>query len=174
MSKSPKHLLDPDLIRRDLEINQFDLDSAMIRQPGLFAHYAQLAARFDREVNKYEQFCDVVEAKLDRECRDKAAADGAKMTEAQIKSLVRIDPRMIKAIQALNEAKENAAVAKSTAEALRHRRDMLIQLAFNHREESKGQMGVTGDQRLRAAADVRAARVEQLRAAQACNNEQEG
>lgn len=157
-----KALLNPAQIKRDLEVTALDLNTAMIRQPALFAHYAGLAARLDREVNKWEHFSEVLEAKLDREIRDNAVKEGIKYTETQIKSLCRVDGRMVKAQMKVNEAREAASIAKSTAEAFRHRRDMLVQLAFNYREENKGTMAIQGDPRARAAAEVRAARVEAL------------
>lgn len=155
-----KTLLDPAQIKRDLEINMVDINHSLMRQPGLFAHYATLAARFDRDVNKYDQFTEVIAAKLDREIRDQAAADGVKYTETQIKSRVAMDPRMIAAQQRLNEAREAASIAKSTAEAFRHRRDMLEQIAYNLREEAKGQMQISGDPNIRRSNDIRAARAE--------------
>lgn len=155
-------LLHPDQVKRDLDIDQIDINVSMMRQAGLFAYYASLHARADAAVAKAEQMVDITEATLDKQIRDRAAAAGEKKTEAQIKSLIQTDPIMIRRRQALNEAVMLAAIAKSTAEAFRHRRDMLVQIGFNLREEIKGGVQI-GEKQTRDAASVRAARAEALR-----------
>lgn len=136
--------LDAKQLQDDLAINQLDLSDGMMRQAALFAHYSRLAAQAERTVGKIEQIKDVMEARIDREVRDKAASEGKKYTEAQIKNQVLADPRYIKIATALNEANFNVNVTKSAADSFRHRRDMLIQLAFNAREEAKGELRLNG------------------------------
>lgn len=153
--------LNPEQIRIDLQID-VDLNTAMIRQPGLFAHYASLQAQFEREVNKVKTFIDVTEARVEREIRDQNSVTNTKMTEGQIRSMINTDPRVIKLSLQFNESQEQASLAKTTAEAFRHRRDMLVQLAFNYREEGKGALQVSGGNQTHAM-EVRRERAQALR-----------
>ncbi|QNK01767.1 hypothetical protein [Dyella telluris] len=154
--------IDPNLAKGDLNINPLDLDAGMMRQAGLFAYYAEQAARAEHQASKFEHLVEVTEAKLDRKYRDEAAAMGTKATEGQIKAKVSQDTQMKAAVMAYNEAKMIAGIAKGYAEAFRHRKDMLIQAAFNKREEMKGEVRVLGDSRADAARELRQARAEAL------------
>lgn len=127
----------------DLTIEQ-DINVAMMRQPGLFAYYASVAATCERAVHRMETTIEVLSARLERRFRDEAAVSGIKTTESQLKSLVNTDRKIVELKLKLNEAEENLALSKAGAEAFRHRRDMLVQLAFNYREEDKGKMMVSG------------------------------
>lgn len=164
-SYNVKDLIDPQQLRSDLEINQFDLSFSMMRQAGLFAYYSECAAKAERQLDQLEQMKDVVEARLDKMVRDRAVAEGTKITEAQVKAQITLDPKMIAIRTAVNKAKMIASLCKSAADSFRHRRDMLIQMSFNAREEGKGQLRTYEDRqassreslRERAAAFVGAA-----------------
>lgn len=132
------NMIDPKKLRADLEIDQIQLDTCMMRQPGLFAYYASLHAKAEHQFAKLEQLLEIHEARIDKEIRNRGASAGMKVTEAQIKAEILADPRYIKYKTAANEARMVMTLCKSGTEAFRHRRDMLIQVGFNQREENKG------------------------------------
>lgn len=139
-----KPLIEPTKLRDDLAINEHNLSASMMTQAGLFSYYSTVAAQAQRQLDQLEHIEEIVLARLDKKIRDAASAAGTKITEAQVKAQVLLEPEAIQIRQAVNKAREVASVCKSGADAFRHRRDMMIQLAFNEREERKGEMRVTG------------------------------
>lgn len=132
-------VLDPELFQDDLSIQENDLNSAFLRQASLFAYYAQLHVQNMRRESRAKLLLEIEEAKIAKQVRDRLVAEGAKSTEKQIEQEISRTASYIKAANAYNEAKANTALAASTVEAFRQRRDMLIQLGANQREELKGE-----------------------------------
>lgn len=132
--------IDPHQLRTDLEIDQLDLSMSMMKQAGHFAYYSTMAAQAQHQCDRMEQMQDIVEARLDKKIRDRNIAEGTKTTEAQIKAQVNLEPDMIAIKTAVNKARMVATLCKSAADSFRHRRDMLIQMSFNSREERKGEL----------------------------------
>lgn len=153
--------IDVDQYRKDIDPDNLDLSYSMMRQAGLFAYYSTQAAKAQHQMDKMEQMEEIVMARLDRKERDTASAAGTKITEAQIKALIALEPKAIAVRSAVNRAREIASICKSSADAFRHRRDMLIQLAFNGREEKKGELRLN-EERHQAQAEVRRSRVEAM------------
>lgn len=156
-----KDFVDGEKLRDDLAPNQHNLDLSLMSQAGLFAYYGTLAAQAQAQLDKYEQMEEIILARLDRKVRDRAIADGTKLTEPQVKAQIQLEPEAVGIRSAVNKARMIASVAKSAAEAFRHRRDMLIQLAINSREERKGELRVM-DPYQQAQRDTRHARQEAI------------
>lgn len=156
-----KDLIDTARLRDDLAVNQNDLSISMMSQAGLFAYYASLAAQAQLQQDKLEQMEEIVLARLDRKVRDGAAASGTKMTEAQVKAQIALEPDAIAIKTAVNRARMVASLCKMATESFRHRRDMMIQMAFNDREERKGELRVF-EERQQAGRELRQQRVENI------------
>lgn len=137
-----KDLIDPAKLQADLAIDDTDLDTAMLRQSGLFAYYGALHAQAEQQLARMEQLQEIIFARLDKKVRDEAAKAGTKVTEAQVKAAVALEPKAIAIKTAVNKAQMVANLCKSAVDAFRNRRDMLIQLAFNSRSERKGELRV--------------------------------
>ena len=142
-------ILDPKAFQDDLDIDSHDLNHAFMRQASLFAYYAAIHVKTMRREARAKLLLEIEEAKVAKAVRDKMLADGTKTTEKQIEQEVSRTASYIKAVNALNEAKANTALASSAVEAFRQRRDMLIQLGANQREELKGEVRVVAHDRLR-------------------------
>lgn len=147
-----KQIVDPDVARHDLGINEYDLSLSMMKQAGLFAYYSTMAAEAQLQFDKMEQLEEIILARLDKKVRDDAVNAGSKITEAQVKAQISIHPRNIQVRTAVNKARMVASIAKSTADSFRHRRDMLTQLSFNSREERKGELRLHGSEEAAASA----------------------
>jgi hypothetical protein len=139
-----KDIIDPKQLRDDLAINEIDLSLSMMTQAGLFAYYSMMAANAQFQLDKFEQMEEIVNARLDKKVRDAASVEGVKITEAQVKHKAALESEAIAIRQAVNKARMIATICKSAADSFRHRRDMLTQMAFNGREERKGELRVNG------------------------------
>jgi len=124
----------------DLEIKPAELDAAFRGQASLFAHYGEKHVEMMRQEARAKMMLEVTEAKLDKQLRDEAAAASAKITEKQIEQAIARTGDYVKALNAYNEAKAAAELAKVGVEAFRQRRDMLIQIGANDRQEMKGDL----------------------------------
>jgi len=156
-----KHFIDSEKARDDLETANKDLNLAMMSQAGLFAYYASLAAQAQAQLDKFEHLEEIILARLDKKVRDAANAAGTKITEAQVKAQVNLETDAIAVRSAVNEARMVSNICKSTADAFKHRRDMIIQLGFNSREERKGEVRVY-EEREQASREARRQRTENM------------
>jgi len=137
-----KDFIDAEQLKRDLAYSDNDLDSAMMQQASLFSHYGILAADAARQVDVIKMLLESTEAAVYKLERDKAAADGEKVTEALLDKRIARHSRVISMKKALNEAKRIEAVGKIAVESFRHRRDMLVQKGLISREEMKGELRI--------------------------------
>lgn len=132
--------LDPATLSSDLEIDPINLNHGFLRQAALFSYYAHLHVAAMRREAKTKLMLEIEEAKLAKMIRDKLAEDGVKSTEKMIEQEISRSASYIKAANAYNEARADTALAHGAVEAFRHRRDMLVQLGANQREEMKGEL----------------------------------
>jgi F0F1-type ATP synthase membrane subunit b/b' len=109
-------------------------------QPGFFAHYSGVAHRASRRYDQLVQQEKLVYASLDNEVRKTAAADSEKVTEPVVKNRILLDSRHRKITERMLDAKAVAGMTKDACESFKQRRDMLIQVGANIREESKGEL----------------------------------
>jgi hypothetical protein len=150
--KASSTAFDPETFRLDIEIDHNDLNHAFLRQAALYAYYASVHAATIRRESQAKLMLEIEEAKIAKTIRDKAAAESAKITEKQIEQEISRTPSYIKAAFAYNDAKAQSALTAGMVEAFRQRRDMLIQLGANSREEMKGELRTFGAGRMPQAA----------------------
>lgn len=131
--------LDVDQFKAEIAVSENNLDNAMMQQAGLFAFHAAEAARAEAQHARVKLRFDVVEAKLYDRHRKAIAATGEKATEKAIENAVRQDPEWLQAKNLVIEAEMLADFNRGAVESLRHRKDMIVQLGADRREETKGQ-----------------------------------
>lgn len=134
--------IDPRQMKSDLSYSTADLSSAMMQQASLFAHYGVLASQAARQVDVIKMLLETTEAAVYRVIRDKAIADGEKVTEALLEKRVARHEKVLSLKKALVEAKQIEANGKIAVESFRHRRDMLVQHGLISREEMKGELAI--------------------------------
>jgi hypothetical protein len=134
--------IDPHQLKKDLAYSMANLSDAMSQQASLFAHYGGLAAKSSRQADQLDLYVDTTEAAVYRMLKDGIVAAGEKVVVADLDRQVKRHPRVIKARQAHNKAKQIESMAKTAVEAFRHRRDMLIQQGLISREEMKGELSI--------------------------------
>lgn len=134
-----KQFIDEDELAADAQINPTDLDTAMIKQASMAIHYGVQAAKATREVGLNKTRFEIIEAKAYKRLREEAVERGEKITEAALKMLIQLEPDVIRAQRDMFDAQLQADIGKSGFEVFRQRRDMLIQLGVQAREERKGE-----------------------------------
>lgn len=139
-TKPLKTFIDEVRLQEDLSFSTNNLSMAMTRQAALFAHYARLAAEATYQADRAKQQVELVEAELDQTIRDTLTTAGTKFTEAMVKSMIIKDGSYQAAQSRAFEAKAIAKMVGTAAESFDHRKDMLIQVGADSREEKKGQM----------------------------------
>lgn len=160
-----QHYVDVDRFRDDTRVTEVNLDQCMIEQSGLRAYYGAQAARAEAQAARVKAKFEVVEATLYDHHRKELAKMGEKTTEKMVENAVKIDPRWIKAKNMVIEAETIATINKSLVESLKDRRDMIIQLGADRRDEYKGAARVLAEQGQRDELRDRAVRAMQGRAA---------
>lgn len=142
--------------QRDSHVSELNLDEAMMQHTGMRAFYGAQAAYAEAQAAKVKAQFEVIEASLFDKHRKAIVAAGDKATEAVVDAAVKRDPMWLKAKTKVIEAQTIAEVNKGLSWALSDRRDMLIQLGADRREEFKGAVRVTQQQDANAALGQRA------------------
>lgn len=132
------HYLDVEQFQIDVSVNESNLDTSMMQQAGMRAFYNSQAAYAESQYDRSKAAFEVIEARLYDHHRKELAASGEKTTDKAIEAAVRLDPRWLKARTRVIEAQTIANVNKGLTFAMSDRRDMLIQLGSDRREEFKG------------------------------------
>ena len=151
-----KYYVDVWQFREDTRVAEHILDKCMIEQSGLRAYYGAQAANAEAQAARMKARFEVIEATLYDEHRKILAATGEKTTEKMVENAVKTDPRWLKAKNKVIEAETIASINKSLVESLKDRRDMIIQLGADRRDEFKGAARVLAEQNERESLRDRA------------------
>lgn len=136
-----KFFIDPEEFRSRTAISDVNLDSCFMEQSGLRAYYGAQAAYAESQASREKARFEILEAKLYATHRTKLAADPAiKITEKVVEAAVKSDPVWFTMKSRVIDAEQIAAVNKAIAVSMADRRDMLIQLGADRRDESKGNL----------------------------------
>lgn len=144
-----QHYVDVDQFKDDTRVTEATLDACMIEQNGLRAYYGAVAARAEAQAARVKAKFEVVEATLYDHHRKELAKLGEKTTEKMVENAVKLDPRWLKAKNMVIEADTIAAINKGLVESIKDRRDMIIQLGADRRDEYKGAARVLAEQQER-------------------------
>lgn len=118
----------PDL-KKYLEVDQNDLDTERVEQPGKLGFVGVCRAKAARKVSESKRNLEIIEAESDASARAIAQAEGAKVTETFIKGAVTRDGRVIAAKESLERAEEDLLTLTALYDAVRQRKDMISSLA---------------------------------------------
>jgi hypothetical protein len=151
-----RNFIDGAKLRADVTYSLTDLSSAMMTQAALRAHYGELKAAAQRQVNDFELLLEVSESRVYRRLRDEYAEKKEKSSDASLKVEVAGHERILAIRKAINEAKQVLDVAKGAWEAFSDRNDMLIQLGARDRTELQGELRIRAAEASSSAAGDRA------------------
>jgi hypothetical protein len=153
---SLEYYVDAEAFREETRVTEINLDKCMIEQSGLRAYYGAMAARAEAQYDRLKIRFEVLEARLYNDVRKELATSGEKTTEKAIENAVKLDPRWLTGKNAVIEAGTIADINKQLVISLSDRRDMIIQLGADRRDEYKGAARVMMEQKERSDLNERA------------------
>jgi hypothetical protein len=127
-----------------------------MEQSSLRVYHGVQAASAEAQHSRIKMRFDIIEAALYDEHRKAFVEAAEKATEKMIESAVRRDSRWAKAKNEVIEAEFIAACGKTAVESLRDRKDMIVQMGADRREEGKGQTRILAEQQERTSLRDRA------------------
>lgn len=131
-------------LRKDLSISDADIDGAMTEQAGLYGYYSSLYAHAQYKADVAENRAKVAKARAYKDVRSRLIAKGAKFSEALLEAEVMLHPDYHDALEMAAKYQMKAELCKQALEALRQRRDMLVQKGKSRLEELKGDLFLKG------------------------------
>lgn len=134
------YYIDPARLKRDVAFSPHNIDDAMMTHASKFVHYAVQSSLARGQFERMKAAFEILESKLDGEHRLVLKEENPKTTEAQIRAAVVSDERWKAANARLIETRTVYELAQDAKEAFTMRRDTLLQVAKNVREERGGQL----------------------------------
>jgi hypothetical protein len=128
-------LQEVDTVSEDLFIDEDNLNEEYIKQPGTFAWYAVLTAEAEAYRDKLKFDLEVLAADLDKQVREEIELRGDKVTEKLVETEVGRKQEYRNKKEELLEANRQLNVMKAVKEGLVQKKDMLISLGANMRNE---------------------------------------
>lgn len=127
-------------VSEELAITEATLTEDYMEQAGKYAWWATLAESAKAHRDKKEIDRDKAEARADKRVRKELELDGMKITESLVKSRIKLDDEYLEAVAEYNKAKKNATILEKISRAFDHRKEMLISVGAQLRED-KGNSG---------------------------------
>lgn len=128
----------------DFNINESDISNEMVRQPGLYVYYANLYSNKMKESANLKTQLDSLQGKIHQELKAEELA-GTKLTDKDKEKRLKSDSRYLMARQKLDTAEIEEEYYRNLLDALKQKKDMLIQLALRQRDEMKGPVAITSN-----------------------------
>jgi len=120
-------------LNEELAVSEETLEDDFMNQAGKYAWWATLAEIAKNKKERMEAELDEAEAEADRRVRDILELDGVKITEALVKSRIKLDEDYKTAVNNVLEAKKYASILDKVVKALEHRKEMLISVGAHLR-----------------------------------------
>ena len=129
-------------VLRQLRIGS-DINKEYTQQPGLRARYGFLMARANAEASRLKELVaqveidisEDIERRMRRRRSDEQDAEAIRIYRWEIEREVKRDPRRLRVLKDYRNAKLDAEILKQAVTSLEHRKEMLINLGANMREE---------------------------------------
>lgn len=127
-------------VKEELAISEETLTTDFMEQAGKYAWWAVLAETAKGHKERMELEVDKAEALADKEVRKELELDGTKITEALVKSRIKLNTGYLEAVTKFNKAKKNASILEKVSKSFEQRKDMLM-VTGAHLRESKENAG---------------------------------
>lgn len=131
-------------LRIDLSIDEHNIDSSMTEQASLYGYYAALYAKAQMEADHAKNKADVAKARAYKDIRSRLISKGAKFSEALLEAEVIVHSGYQDALELAAKYKMQAEMLRQALEALKQRRDMLVQKGKSLLEERRGNLVLKG------------------------------
>ena len=133
-----KQFINIEQVQADCAINPTNIENELLGLSSIFARYGLLVARARVQRDGFKSRKSLTEALLEKEIRDKAAVDEEKVTNPQVAAKIAGNIQYVEADLALNEAAAVLAACTEARDAVKVKRDMLVQLNKNRATEYRG------------------------------------
>lgn len=121
-------MFDEKTVMENLEIDQFNLDDEVRKQPALYFYYAEQLANANDELARAKEALDIAESNADARIRNSPT----KITEAYVKSQIVQDADVQKATEMLLDATKTRNLLDAAVKAFDQRRESLTNLVRLH------------------------------------------
>ena len=148
-----KRFVTAEQLRDDTSFTEAGLNEAMLEQASMMSYYGSIAGEAQYQVDRFKQLLEIEEARLAKDIRDEADFENKKLTEKQLEQQLTLKPSIINARKAVNESKQVYETIRNMLEALKQRKDMIIQFGVRHRLELETQGRITMSEERRSAAE---------------------
>jgi hypothetical protein len=108
-----------------LLIDEHDLDTALVRQPDLFYRVSKQLVSLISRRDAAKQDLAEEEARCDGQFRKDAVTENEKVTEAEVKALIKLDREVKKKTQLVNDLVRQVGEFTALKDAFGHRSDAL-------------------------------------------------
>jgi hypothetical protein len=132
--------------QKDTRVSELTLNENMMQQAGLRAFYGVQAAMAEQQHSKLKQRLELTEAQLNDTYRRAFVTAGEKVTEKMIEAAIHKDATYQKVKNLVIEAESIVNQNKAIVAAMGDRKDMLVQLGADRRNEMQGQLRVMEQQ----------------------------
>ena len=139
-----KPFIDAARVGMDTKIDKDDISNEFVQQSGLTFYYGSKHAQACRQSQIAKSNLELVTARLDYKIRNEASANNLKFTEGGILAQIKMQAAYQEALASHIDAEYVEALIKSANSAMAHKRDMLIQIGADNREEMKGRLSSKG------------------------------
>jgi hypothetical protein len=136
------HFVDPDQVKKDVDIDITDLDNETRRQSATYLFHAQNASKAKAQAKRVKNTAEILESRLYSIHREELGKDGKKVTEAMVDAAVKNDRLFYEMKQKVIDSELIADLARDTANSLEQRKDMLVQLTVDRRKEREGELRI--------------------------------
>jgi len=116
------------------EFSEFQIDNEMMRQASVYSYYYGLMCAAKNDMNNKSVELTQFISKFRKEAKAKSVA---KLTAKDLDDLVFSDPQYGLLQSEVNQASFKYELLKGLVRALEHKKDMIIQVSANKREETK-------------------------------------
>lgn len=127
--------MDKTEFEKDCHIDPEALDVECLRQPEVFYKWAERAVEARGRVDREKLRLEVLEARLELECRQDPAGfgiEGERVTEAGIKAAVKTHPKLLKAHEEYFQCRADSGMMDRAVEAMEMKKRQLENLVTLH------------------------------------------
>lgn len=141
-------------VQKDTIINPNNILNELLGLSSIFARYGLILAKARIQRDGFKSRRNLLAALLEKQIRDKAVIDEEKVTNPQVASRIAGSGRMVEAELALNEASAILAACTEARDAIKVKRDMLVQLNKNQQSGMRLASAVIPDIKAPPAGDA--------------------
>ncbi len=132
-----KQLYDPFEVQKDIEPSH-DINASLSIVSQQIYYYGDKFAQAEKQHAYWAEIAGTLAAYLDGVARKQLATAGEKATEKVVSNMVAVESRTFEINRLVREAKSQVVFLKATVDSFKAKKESLIALSYNMREQMKG------------------------------------